>query len=133
MKIAQPLPYAEHAINKLRIAGFKIFVITNRSDTDMFREYTEEWLARHNLYYDELYMTPDKDGIVARKKVDGVVDDRHDILSSIAKNSNVIRPLKYGMYCVKTPWNKRYYNPSILKVKHVAEAVDKIVALKGKV
>ena len=134
-KEATPTAYAEHAINKLRIAGFRIFIITHRRED--FREVTEKWLDDNNLYYDVLFMggsvypgDDDKSKIINKYNIEAMVDDRHDVLSEIYRKC---KPLKYGLYCIDVPWSKRFYNDNIIKVKDVAEAADKIVDLKGRV
>lgn len=125
-RTAMPTPYAEHAMNKLRIAGFKIHIITHRHE-DPFRYITEEWLNKHNLYYDELHLTHYKHDIIDKFNIQAMVDDRFDVLGEIHRKCGSI---KHGLYCIDVPWSKRFHNDFIIKVSDVAQAVDLIIKSK---
>jgi len=126
-KEAPPTAYAEHAINKLRIAGFEIFVITHRHEEH--RPCTEKWLADNNLYFDELLMEKNKAETINKYNINAMVDDRHDVLSEIYRKCGL---LKYGLYCIDVPWSNRFHSINILKVQDVAVAANRIITLKEK-
>jgi len=125
---ALPTPYAEHSLNKLRMAGFKIHIITHRHEY-LFRPITEEWLDKHNLYYDELHMVYNKHDVIEKCNIDAMVDDRFDVLSTIYRSCG---ELKYGLYCIDAPWNYRFNNMFVWRVADVSVATNRIIsALRG--
>jgi len=125
-KEAPPTAYAEHAVNKLRIAGAQIFIVTHRHEEH--REYTEKWLDDNNINFDVLCMEGNKAEVINKFDIEAMVDDRHDVLSEIYRKCG---PLKYGLYCLDVPWSYRFHSINVLKVADVSVAANQIVTLKG--
>ena len=48
--------HVTETVSALRASGYKIILLTGRPDN--YRKVTEEWLAKHNIEYDALYMRP---------------------------------------------------------------------------
>ncbi|KKN11116.1 hypothetical protein LCGC14_1029630 [marine sediment metagenome] len=117
--------YAEHAINKLHNNGFMVYIITKRPEH--LQPMTEKWLKQNNLEYDKLYLVDSKDkkaSIIEAAGIKAFVEDRFDTLMGVLKRCG--QP-EYGLYCVRYPWTEKFHHDQIVKVKHVAEAVDRIV------
>lgn len=119
----EPHNYAEHSTKKLRNEGFKIFIISSRPDR--LRQATLDWLNEHEIIFDELYLIDSmkKHKLIKRLGIKAFVEDRFDVLETIIENCGV---LEFGLYLVHQPWNKTNHAEGIVKVRDVAEAVDRI-------
>lgn len=117
--------YAEHAINKLHNSGFMVYIITKRPEN--LQRMTEKWLEQNNLEYDKLYLVDSKDKkapIIDACGIKAFVEDRFDTLMKVLQRCG---QLEYGLYCVKYPWTEKFHHEQIVKVEHVAQAVNRIV------
>jgi uncharacterized HAD superfamily protein len=119
-----PHNYAEHATKKLRNENFEVYIITSRPT--YLREMTINWLRKHDIYCNELYMVEDseKHRVLKNHDIKAFIEDRFDILESVLDNYKL---LEYGLYVVTHPWNKRHNNDQIVRVDDVAIAVDRII------
>lgn len=127
-KRALPYNYAEHSVNKLRNEGFAIALITSRSKK--LEALTVELLAKHNIYWDMLYLvdsSSEKHKLIKNLNVKAFVEDRFDILESIIQN---YKPLDLGLYVVDHPYNRQFNNEYVVRVDDVSQAVDKMVAYR---
>ena len=127
-KRALPYNYAEHSVNKLRNEDFDVVLITSRDKK--LESLTAELLAKHNIYYDMLYLvdsSSEKHKLIKSLNVKAFVEDRFDILESVIQN---YKPLDLGLYVVNHPYNRRFNNEYVVRVSDVAQAVDKIVGYK---
>ncbi len=119
------LDYAEHAINKLHNNGFMVYIITKRPEH--LRRMTEKWLELNNLKYDHLCLVESRDKkppIIEAAKIKAFVEDRFDTLMNVLSRCG---QLEYGLYCINYPWNAKFHHEQIVKVRQVAEAVNRIV------
>jgi uncharacterized HAD superfamily protein len=121
---APPTDYAEHAVNKLRNEGCRIYIITTRKEK--FRQMTVHWLRDNNIHCDHLFNVPAKEKAVVIKEnsIKAFVEDRFSTLTYVLSECG---PLELGLYCVNRKFNERYYNENIVRVSNIAEAVDRIV------
>ena len=119
------LNYAEYAINKLHNNGFTVYIITKRPAH--LERMTKEWLEQNNLECDKLYLVDaitQKAAIVEACGIKAFVEDRFDTLLKVL---NRCGQLEYGLYCMDYQWNNKFHHEQIVRVEHVAEAVDRIV------
>lgn len=86
-----PLKQTIHIVNMLYTLGFKIILMTGRDS--ICRAETEDWLKRHGVEYDEMYMRPEGsmekdryvkhqmylDYVVNRYNINAVFDDRPQV------------------------------------------------------
>lgn len=100
----KPYFWCIELIAAMKARGYKIYFVTGRDEN--FRKMTTDWLDRHNVYYDELYMRPAQDfrqdseikeeiyinHVEKTSQVLFVVDDR---------NSVVERWRKLGLTCLQ--------------------------------
>ena len=78
IKEVKPKKFSVETINKLRLEGNKIFLITARFNSGEFnvKELTLKWLKENNINYDELIMdAQNKVKIAQEKNIDIFVDD----------------------------------------------------------
>jgi uncharacterized HAD superfamily protein len=127
LKDVEPHNYAEHSTKKLRNEGFKIFIISSRPDR--LRHATMDWLNKHEIVFDELYLVESlkKYKLIKRLGIKAFVEDRFDVLETIVDN---LGGLEFGLYLVQQPWNKTNYNEQVVKVRDIAEAVDRIIEFR---
>lgn len=59
MEQDKPISATIHTLKALKAAGFKIIIVTAR--TDDLKQITVDWLAEHDIIYDVMYMRKDKD------------------------------------------------------------------------
>lgn len=101
-------------IKKLKLKGYKIYLISARNDFEMANmyEFTKNWLAKNQILYDYLYINcKNKLDICMQNKIDIFIDDNYDTCNQIKNNSNI----KVLMYAT------RYNNlikSNILRVKN---------------
>lgn len=78
----------KEVIDRLRLKGHKIFIITARAYTfvDGVIEATEEYLERHNIYFDNItYKAKDKRNACIENKIDIMVDDSIGVLEELKR------------------------------------------------
>lgn len=122
---APVMDYAEHAINKLHNNGFIVYIITKRPS--YLEHMTKEWLKQKSLKCDKLYLVHSinqKGAIIEACGIKAFVEDRFDTLMLVL---NRCGHLEYGLYCIDYQWNNKFYHEQIVKVEHVADAVDRII------
>jgi 5'(3')-deoxyribonucleotidase len=98
-------PHARDAVDAARTAGFRIAVITARAWHPRGDALTREWLRRHDLSVDELYLVPlfgDKAEVLNRLGVvEHFIDDHLAHLYPARELPGVRRVL-----LVDRPWNR---------------------------
>jgi len=117
--------YAEYAINKLMRNNFAVYIITARPAHT--QALTEDWLRARCLKYDKLYVlgpNTNKAATIEACDIKAFIEDRFDTLMKVLDRCG---QLDLGLYCIDYPWTSRYRNEHIVRVEHVAEAVDRIV------
>jgi len=121
---AEPHNYAEHSTKKLRNQGFKIAILTSRKAK--LKAMTMDWLDKHDIVYDLVYMihSSKKHELIKTLDIKAFVEDRFDTLESIIQNH---KPLDLGLYVVTEPHNRRFNNEHIIRVPDVSVAVDRII------
>lgn len=119
-----PHNYAEHAINKLRINNLGVYIVTSRPYN--LKKMTMKWLEQHNINYDGLIMVDSmlKYEVVKGLHLKAFVEDQYSTLECIYRRCG---ELPFGLYVVDLPWNRKFNDECAVRVKDVADAVDKIV------
>lgn len=87
---------AKEAIDLLHNAGHKIVIVTYQKSYEN-KINTLEWLQAHNIYYDEICFTKDKNLIKGDYMIDDCIDNLNDIDSPT-------QPI-----CITAPYNKDNY------------------------
>jgi uncharacterized HAD superfamily protein len=115
--------------------NFSISIITSRgskSDKDnqnMVKKVTFDWLKSNNIEYDAIYFvrSREKKNFVKDLNIKAFVEDRFDIINMILEECG---PLPYGLIVVDKPWNNKYHNKSVDRVKTFKEACELIAKYK---
>ena len=70
-------PFAKEVINKLKEEGNKIILISARNFDDDFEPklYTQKWLDKNGIKYDELIISEEKRSVIEEKNIDVFIDD----------------------------------------------------------
>ncbi len=98
---AKPFERSKEIISLLKQRGYKIHIITARSEPLI----TREWLKEQNIPYDSLITHCDgRKGVIARElNLDCYVDDNPYYLEHVTEESPQTR-----VYLFDRPWNKYY-------------------------
>jgi uncharacterized HAD superfamily protein len=87
-------PVAE-TLKALQAAGYKILIVTARMDGR--KQLTVDWLAKHNIPYDALYMRKQddtrKDDIIKKELLDKIKEDGYDLKMAFDDRKRVKRML----------------------------------------
>lgn len=91
--------FASEVLNKLKSEGNSIIIITARDFVTSENDdgsgkvlYTKKWLKDNNIPYDKIFFTPhDKVPTVLEEKIDVMIEDSPNNISSISKYIPVIR------------------------------------------
>jgi uncharacterized HAD superfamily protein len=96
MKDDPPYPDIIWLVKTLKAAGNRIIICTGR--TEDFRDVTVEWLKRHDVPYDALYMRPAgdyrDDSIVKLELVQWMRDDGFDPTIALDDRNRVVDALR---------------------------------------
>lgn len=115
--------FASEVINKLKLEGHKIYLITARWDipNDNIQEITKQWLIENNVEYDELIINAsDKLKLIKEKNIDIFIDDSFNNCKSIAENSNA------KVYMMTSRVNGSFEDENIKRVYSWPEVYDLI-------
>ena len=106
--------YAKEIIKKLKEEGNEIYIITARPFTyteSKFKEdminITKEWLAKNEIYYDELVFSNTKLEDCNRLGIDIMIEDKPTNILSVSKSIPVI--------CYDQPYNKEIIKENIYR------------------
>jgi uncharacterized protein len=124
-----PHTYAEHGIGKLVRENFDVYIITARKAKHA--QITREWFNKNNLHYDQLILSDksrNKAHLIKQDNCVALIEDRFDVITDVLK----LGQLKYGLFIVDRPWNRRYYHPDVVRVNSMHEACDQIVENRRK-
>lgn len=102
---------ADEYIRKLKELGYKIIIITNRGlkNDDHSDEYTEQYLKKHNIPFDELIVRA-KDKYIYMKEVDIFIDD------SVKECEEVFKNCDCEVIMIEANTNRGYLNSKITKL-----------------
>lgn len=116
-------------LNYLKKCGYKIFLITARSDNEIYNmyEFTEKWLLSNEINYDKLLVNcNDKLSICKENEIDLFVDDNFNTCNKIYKNSKT----KVLLYTTK--YNKNI-NADFVRVFKWKEILSYVIDLKKEI
>lgn len=116
----EPRPGSVEAMKRLKAAGHTLHIVTDRSrgTEGAARTNTIEWLAKHDIPYDDITFTADK----AAVRVDAYVED---------KTENFLDIVDSGMVChlVNRPWNAGGMDApapnSVWRINSITDFADK--------
>lgn len=118
-----PFEGVKEALTIIKAKGYKIAIVTARGMFEDAYINTAEWLKKHDLDYDRLYVVHPKIDTKSEiayqlgiDKVAGLVDDaEHNLVDAINNNINAIR--------IEQPWNTDsnydFSAKSLLEVAHL--------------
>lgn len=92
-------------INYMRKKGYKIFLITARSDSELTNIYdiTYKWLKKNNIKYDKLIInSKSKKDDCKKYNIDLFIDDNVNTCNEISKYLNI------PVFIYNTRYNKKY-------------------------
>ena len=131
-RIAQNLdliPEAKEYIDKIKDSGNNIYIITGRDNGNYSNPYkmTEDWLKKHDIYYDKLILTnsynhSEKAKVCIKYNIDIMIDDSIRTCEYCIKN-NITTLL------MNTDYNK---NSDIVRVNSWKEIYEYILNYKVK-
>lgn len=81
-----------YVINELKRKGYKVFLITARSDTEIpnMYEFTRNWLLLNGINYDKLYVNcKNKLDVCLKNNIDIFVDDNYNTCKIINEESKI--------------------------------------------
>lgn len=98
--------FASEVVNKLKLEGNNIYIITARNQSDSSLVTTEEmeiatknWLDKNGIYYDSIhYAKESKVPIIKELSIDVMIDDQMDNIEPISELIPVI--------CLDAPYNR---------------------------
>lgn len=71
----------------------KIFIVTGREDK--FEQVTRDWLDKHNIYFDDLFMRPagnrDKDIVIKKQIYEKHIKDKYNVLAIYEDRNQVVQ------------------------------------------
>jgi uncharacterized HAD superfamily protein len=99
--------WCEELIHAMKDKGYKIIFVTGRSDD--YREHTENWLLKHKIRYDLLYMRKigdyREDNDVKEEIYNADIKGRFNILFVVDDRKSVVeRWRKMDLICLQCDW-----------------------------
>ena len=99
--------WCAHLIESMNSNGFKIIFVTGRDEN--YRPHTEEWLAKHQINYHQLYMRPAKDirgdNEIKKEIYQNSIKDKLDILFVVDDRLSVVKMWRsIGLVCLQCDW-----------------------------
>ena len=112
IKEVKPKMYAVETINRLKLEGHKIYLITARFKVDNIdvNKLTKQWVEENNINYDELIIdVQDKLKMAKEKNIDVFIDDS-------IKNCGTIANGKIKTFMMDSIININYKNEKVTRV-----------------
>lgn len=127
LKEIMPKYYAKEVLEELIKEGHEIVFITIRNDKECkgsAKEITEEWLAKYEIPYNELYTEIfDKKKCCQENNIDVFVDDSE-------KNCIQVSELGIKTYLANAIFNLNFEDKNIERVENMLELKEKINEIK---
>ena len=94
-------------IESMRKQGYKIIFVTGRDDS--YRSHTIDWLKKHNVSYDQLYMRTQSDhrgdDLIKKDIYETSIQKKHDILFVLDDRLSVVKMRRQiGLICLQCDW-----------------------------
>ena len=129
-KNAQPRLFASEIINKLKNDGHKIFIITSRRPTvfdvpesEIMKQTIKNWLAKNNIYYDEIFFEIDKTIKIKELNIDIMVEDSPKTIPIFAKLTHI--------FCFDNRYNANLVCENMTRVFSFYDLYNKILKFKN--
>lgn len=123
-----PKFYVKEILTKMKEDGYKIILITVRSDKECngnAYEITKDWLNKYEIPYDKLIIESfNKKEICAKYKVNVFIDDS-------IKNCELVAELDIPVFLMNAPFNILYKDTNkIRRVDNIIDLYNKISEIK---
>lgn len=96
-----------NTLYSMKLEGYNIILVSGRSDK--YIEQTKEWLDKHCIYYDYLYMRKEgdfrKDWIVKKEIYDNYIRDKFNVLYILDDRTQIVKMWRsLGIRCFQVDW-----------------------------
>jgi FMN phosphatase YigB (HAD superfamily) len=99
--------WCEVLIKSMKEAGYEILFVTGRGED--YREHTTDWLLRHQIQWDELYMRPQndfrEDNDIKEELYEKYIKNNFDVLFVVDDRLSVVKRWReMGLVCLQCAW-----------------------------